>query len=139
MPHPLSLSIPSRLLSALQSALLVVLGHASKPLRHTAGTCVVGVAGLAGVASWPQLVGAMAEALDSGESARVEGALDTLYKVGRRERAFLHPPFSCLILVCMFLYGFLCWGAGTAGGEGRGEAGLAEGHVRGWEGPWQRH
>ncbi len=42
---------------------------------------MVGIAGLAGVATWPQLVGAMAEALDSGDPARVEGVLDTLYKV----------------------------------------------------------
>ncbi|GAB4816534.1 hypothetical protein N2152v2_003580 [Parachlorella kessleri] len=64
-----------------KAALLLVLGHSSKPLRHTAGTCVVVIAGQAGVASWPQLVGAMAEGLDSGDPARVEGVLDTLYKI----------------------------------------------------------
>lgn len=36
---------------------------------------------MAGLATWPALVGAMAEALDSGDANRVEGTLDTLYKV----------------------------------------------------------
>lgn len=66
----------------IRAALLPVLGHASRPLRHTAGTCAVTIVNLTGLGAWPELVVALAEGLDAGaDSNRVEGALDLLYKV----------------------------------------------------------
>jgi hypothetical protein len=67
----------------IRASLLPVLGHASRPLRHTAGTCAVTIVNLTGLGSWPELVAALAEGLDSaGDSNRVEGALDLVFKVG---------------------------------------------------------
>ncbi|KAI3424477.1 hypothetical protein D9Q98_010027 [Chlorella vulgaris] len=66
----------------IRAALLPVLGHASRPLRHTAGTCAVTIVNLTGLGAWPELVVALAEGLDAGaDSNRVEGALDLLYKI----------------------------------------------------------
>ena len=65
----------------IKAALLPVLGHASRPLRHTAGTCAVTIVNLTGLGAWPELVATLAEGLDSGaDSNRVEGALDLVYK-----------------------------------------------------------
>ena len=66
----------------IRASLLPVLGHASRPLRHTAGTCAVTIVNLTGLGGWPELVAALAEGLDSaGDSNRVEGALDLVFKV----------------------------------------------------------
>ena len=66
----------------IKAALLPVLGHASRPLRHTAGTCAVTIVNLSGLGAWPELVAALAEGLDAAsDSNRVEGALDLVYKV----------------------------------------------------------
>ena len=64
-----------------QASLLLVLGHPSKPLRQTAGTCAASVVVLEGLPVWPALLSSLAEALDSRDPGRVEGALDTIYKV----------------------------------------------------------
>ncbi|EFN51057.1 hypothetical protein CHLNCDRAFT_59360 [Chlorella variabilis] len=50
----------------IKAALLPVLGHASRPLRHTAGTCAVTIVNLTGLGAWPELVATLAEGLDSG-------------------------------------------------------------------------
>jgi len=64
-----------------QAALLPVLGHASRPLRHTAGTCAVTIVNQTGLGAWPELVAALAEGLDAaGDANRLEGALDLVYK-----------------------------------------------------------
>ena len=69
----------------MQAALLPVLGHAARPLRHTAGTCAVTIVNLTGLGTWPELVAVLAEGLDAaGDVNRVEGALDLVYKVRRR-------------------------------------------------------
>ena len=69
-----------------------MLGHPSRPLRHTAGTCAVTIVNLTGLGAWPELVAALAEGLDAADdSNRVEGALDLVYKVGwRRPGACTH-------------------------------------------------
>ena len=65
----------------IKASLLPVLGHASRPLRHTAGTCAVTIVNLTGLAAWPELVAALADGLDAAaDSNRVEGALDLVYK-----------------------------------------------------------
>lgn len=75
-----------------QAALLPVLGHASRPLRHTAGTCAVTIVNQAGLGAWPELVAALAEGLDAaGDANRLEGALDLVYKVG--------CSFACSLLL----------------------------------------
>ena len=66
----------------IRAALVQMVGHALKPLRHTAGTCIVTVVVTAGMATWPQLVPTLAERLGSSDAHQVDGALDTLYKVG---------------------------------------------------------
>jgi hypothetical protein len=66
----------------IRAALLPVLGHTSRPLRHTAGTCAVTIVNHTGLGAWPELVAALAEGLDAGADAnRVEGALDLVFKV----------------------------------------------------------
>lgn len=58
-----------------------MLGHASRPLRHTAGTCAVTIVNQTGLGAWPELVAALAEGLDAaGDANRLEGALDLVYK-----------------------------------------------------------
>lgn len=73
--------------SFIRAALLPVLGHPSRPLRHTAGTCAVTIVSHAGLGAWPELVAALAEGLGAGagEPNRVEGALDTLYKIAEEQ------------------------------------------------------
>ncbi|PRW61530.1 transportin-1-like isoform X1 [Chlorella sorokiniana] len=66
----------------IKAALLPVLGHASRPLRHTAGTCAVTIVNQTGLGAWPELVAALAEGLDAaGDANRLEGALDLVYKI----------------------------------------------------------
>ena len=77
--------------SFIKAALLGVLGHASRPLRHTAGTCVVAIVGLEGLRAWPELVAAAGQALESGDASRAEGALDTLYKLAEEQPRELQP------------------------------------------------
>lgn len=69
--------------SFIRAALLPVLGHPSRPLRHTAGTCAVTIVSHAGLGAWPELVAALAGGLGAGpgELNRVEGALDLVHKV----------------------------------------------------------
>eukprot|EP00887_Chlorella_sp_A99_P008169 scaffold12.g8169.t1 len=62
----------------IKAALLQMLGSPVRALRHTAGTCVVTIVVSAGMASWPALVGALVEALASGDANAVDGALDTI-------------------------------------------------------------
>lgn len=76
-----------RAASVAQAALLPVLGHASRPLRHTAGTCAVTIVNQTGLGAWPELVAALADGLDAaGDANRLEGALDLVYKASRVER-----------------------------------------------------
>ena len=58
-----------------------------------AGTCIVTIVTTAGLASWPQLVAALGEGLGGGNAAAVDGALDTLYKVGGRVKRPSSPLY----------------------------------------------
>ena len=61
-----------------------MLGHASRPLRHTAGTAAVTIVNQTGLGAWPELVATLAEGLDAaGDANRLEGALDLVYKASR--------------------------------------------------------
>ena len=64
----------------IQRALLPALGHASKLIRQTAGTCVSMAARAAGPAGWPDLYPALARCVESGDANHVDGALDAIYK-----------------------------------------------------------
>ena len=69
-----------------------MLGHASRPLRHTAGTCAVTIVNQTGLGAWPELVAALAEGLDAaGDANRLEGALDLVYKAS----VLLPSPMRC--------------------------------------------
>ena len=74
--------LPEQLRAQLRGALLPLVAHPTRALRHTAGTCVVVIAMAGGLGTWPELVAALAEGLSSGDVTRAEGALDVLYKVG---------------------------------------------------------
>lgn len=67
--------------SYVKTCLLTALRLPDRPLRHTAGTCIVTVVGAEGPTAWPELTPALAEALDAKDAATIDGALDTLYKL----------------------------------------------------------
>ena len=68
--------------ASIRACLLGMLAHESRPLRQTAGTSAVTAVGLAGLASWPDLVTCIARGLEPGApAAAVDGALDTLFKL----------------------------------------------------------
>ncbi len=68
-----------------QLAMLHAIGSPSKPLRHTVGTNVAVIVGAGGLATWPELLAAIVQSLESGDANALEGALDALFKVcGRR-------------------------------------------------------
>lgn len=69
--------------SCLQLALLHMMGHSVKPLRHTAGTCIAAIVGMGGM--WAKLAMTLASNLESGNIDAAEGALDTLYKVWQHQ------------------------------------------------------
>lgn len=65
----------------LQLALLHAIGNPSKPLRHTVGTNVAVIVGVGGLPTWPELLSAFVQCLESNDPNSLEGALDALYKV----------------------------------------------------------
>jgi hypothetical protein len=68
----------------LQDALLHVLPHPSKPLRHTAGTITAALVGSTSMAEWPEMVALTQRYLASSDVNTLDGALNVLYKVGAR-------------------------------------------------------
>eukprot|EP00873_Tetraselmis_striata_P017576 jgi/Tetstr1/437840/TSEL_026480.t1 len=76
-PHEFKLYIRNQLLPCLASG--------NKVLRHTAGTIVSVVVGVAGLAAWPELVKAMMDVLGTLAAENcgheVDGVLDVLYKI----------------------------------------------------------
>ena len=61
--------------------MLRVLDSPHKALRHTVGTNVAGIVGMANLASWPELLIKLVACLESSDPSALEGALDALYKV----------------------------------------------------------
>ena len=76
--------VSEELRTHIKAALLPVLGHASRPLRHTAGTCAVTIVAHAGMGAWPELVAALAEGLGASDMNAVEGSLDLVHKASGR-------------------------------------------------------
>ncbi|KAF5838766.1 ARM repeat-containing protein, partial [Dunaliella salina] len=72
---------PDELKQSIKDSLLHVLPHPQKPLRHTAGTCISTVVSSSGIASWPQLVAALLQCLQSDAPHMLDGGLDSLYKI----------------------------------------------------------
>eukprot|EP00884_Botryococcus_braunii_P019984 jgi/Botrbrau1/666/Bobra.0161s0050.1 len=62
-------------------ALLHAIGNPSKPLRHTVGTNVAVIVGVGGLPTWPELLSAFVQCLESNDPNSLEGALDALYKI----------------------------------------------------------
>ena len=60
--------------------LMRALGHPSRLIRTTAGTCVALIVRSGGVESWGELYAALAQALEGGDETTRDGALDALYK-----------------------------------------------------------
>lgn len=71
------------LFAHIRATILEALRLSERALRHTAGTCVATIAGSerGQFLNWPELPGALVDALDSGEASAIEGALDTVYKL----------------------------------------------------------
>mmetsp|Transcript_21721 Transcript_21721/g.47478 ORF Transcript_21721/g.47478 Transcript_21721/m.47478 type:complete len:916 (+) Transcript_21721:105-2852(+) len=65
----------------IKDALLLVLPSPSRPLRQTAGTIASEIVGAAGLGAWTELVGTIANCLQSGSVDVLDGGLDTLYKI----------------------------------------------------------
>ena len=74
-----------------QLALLHAIGNPSKPLRHTVGTNVAVIVGVGGLPTWPELLSAIVQCLESNDPDSLEGALDALYKVSP---GWLHLKFT---------------------------------------------
>lgn len=64
-----------------QEKLLLVLSHPERALRHTCGSIVSVVVGAAGVSCWPQLIGAIAACMQSGNEMAADGGVSTLFKI----------------------------------------------------------
>ena len=56
------------------------LGHGSRLIRTTCGTCVAVIVRCGGVENWPTLWPALAAAVEQGDDNSRDGALDALYK-----------------------------------------------------------
>ncbi len=83
-----ALVVPSTLLpgSDAQGALLPLLGHSNRQLRHTSGTIASVIVGLGGLDEWPELAAALPCCLQAEDPNVLDGAQDTLYKVWERTR-----------------------------------------------------
>ncbi|KAK9804853.1 hypothetical protein WJX72_008726 [[Myrmecia] bisecta] len=62
-------------------AMLHAISSPSKPLRHTVGTNVAVIVGAGGLATWPELLAAFVQCLESSDANALEGALDALFKI----------------------------------------------------------
>ena len=63
-----------------KTTLMGGLGHRSKLIRSTAGTCVAVIVRSGGVEAFGELFAAVARALEGGDETTRDGALDALYK-----------------------------------------------------------
>ncbi len=63
-----------------KGTLMSGLGHASRLIRSTAGTCVALIVRCGGVEHWPELWPALIAAVEAGDDNSRDGALDALYK-----------------------------------------------------------
>jgi hypothetical protein len=64
----------------MQAALVPMLAHRERALRHTAGSNISCVVVASGLGTWPQLVAVLQQCLVSSDPAALDGGLDTLYK-----------------------------------------------------------
>ncbi|KAG2439212.1 hypothetical protein HXX76_004574 [Chlamydomonas incerta] len=78
----------------IKSALLPLLGHATRELRHTAGTIASVIVGLGGLEDWPDLASAVPRCLQAEDPNVLDGALDTLYKVLEDHPRLLDTPVA---------------------------------------------
>ncbi|PNH11707.1 Transportin-1 [Tetrabaena socialis] len=72
--------LPSEFKAFIKGALLPLLGHASRELRHTAGTIASVIVGLGGLEEWTDLAAALPHCLTAEDPNVLDGALDTMYK-----------------------------------------------------------
>lgn len=63
-----------------RETLMRALGHGSRLIRSTCGTCVAVIVRCGGVESWGGLWPALATAIEAGDDSSRDGALDALYK-----------------------------------------------------------
>jgi transportin-1 len=68
-------------------ALLNMMGNDVKPLRQTAGSCIASMIGVEGFQGWPEVLGGVTAAIESGELLKIEGAVDMLYKLAEEQPA----------------------------------------------------
>ncbi|GLI64504.1 hypothetical protein VaNZ11_007770 [Volvox africanus] len=73
--------LPAGFKSYIKGALLPLLGHANRQLRHTSGTIASVIVGLGGLDEWPDLAAALPRCLQAEDPNVLDGAQDTLYKV----------------------------------------------------------
>ncbi|KXZ52849.1 hypothetical protein GPECTOR_8g231 [Gonium pectorale] len=73
--------LPAEFRTYIKGALLPLLGHASRELRHTAGTLASVIVGLGGLVEWQDLATALPRCLAAEDPAVLDGAQDALYKV----------------------------------------------------------
>ncbi|GLC37773.1 hypothetical protein PLESTB_001475300 [Pleodorina starrii] len=73
--------LPSEFKSYIKGALLPLLGHANRQLRHTSGTIASVIVGLGGLDEWPELAAALPHCLQAEDPNVLDGAQDTLYKI----------------------------------------------------------
>ena len=82
----------------IQNALLRTLGHPTRFLRHTVGTCVSMIARAAGPTGWPEMYPALAEAIAVETAAAdpnlLDGGLDAVYKVCEELNGRLDVPVA---------------------------------------------
>ncbi len=69
------------LLFSPQTALVPMLAHPQRALRHTAGSNISTIVSASGLGAWPELVGVLQQCLSSSDLAPLDGGLDTLFKV----------------------------------------------------------
>ena len=82
----------------IQNVLLRSLGHPSRFLRHTVGTCVSMIARAAGPTGWPEMYPALASAVALETAAAdpnlLDGGLDAVYKVCEELNGRLDVPVA---------------------------------------------
>lgn len=75
-------SMPSSYQNYVKSELLPCLGLPDRHIRSTVGTIISVIVQEGRISSWPELLQALVQCLDSNDLNHMEGALDTLSKVG---------------------------------------------------------
>lgn len=75
-------SMSSSYQNYVKSELLPCLGLSDRYIRSTVGTIISAIVQEGRIFSWPELLQALVQCLDSNDLNHMEGALDTLSKVG---------------------------------------------------------